>query len=70
TASEHLGTNLVFRPFKPQLKMDIWLLKPKMRPRSRLTDLFIETIQQAVEHDRLSVAPNWLFEDTPTAGLR
>jgi hypothetical protein len=41
-----------------------------MRPRSRLTDLFIETIQQAVEHDRLSVAPNWLFEDTPTAGLR
>ena len=70
TASEHLGTNLVFRPFKPQLKMDIWLLKPKMRPRSRLTDLFIETIQQAVERDRLSAAPNWLFKDTPTAGLK
>ena len=37
TASEYRGPNLVFRPFNPRLSMNIWLLKPKMRPRSRAT---------------------------------
>jgi len=65
TASEYRGPNLVFRPFRPLLSMNIWLLKPKMRPRSRATDLFVEKIRDSVEKECLSVPPDSLFCDFP-----
>ena len=64
TASEYRGPNLVFRPFRPLLSMNIWLLKPKMRPRSRATDLFVEKIRDSVEKECLSVPPDSLFCDS------
>jgi len=64
TASEYRGENLVFRPFNPRLSMNIWLLKAKMRPRSRATDLFVEKIRESVEQESLSAPPDSLFCDS------
>ncbi len=61
TAGEHRGDNLVFRPFRPRATMSVWVLKPKMRPRSQLTDLFIADLKDALECDQLSRPPANLF---------
>ncbi len=68
TASEYQGGNLVFRPFRPMLSMNIWLLKPKMRPRSQATDLFVEKIRDSVKKEHLSAPPRNLFCDSPDSG--
>ena len=65
TAGEYRGPNLIFRPFRPLLSMNIWLLKPKMRPRSKATDLFVEKIKDSVKKERLSAPPGNLFRDSP-----
>ena len=54
TARESRNRYVVFRPFRPAITMDIWLLRPRMRPRARIVDTFITTLRDKVAEDRLA----------------
>ena len=61
TATEHHPRNVVFRRFKPTIRRDIWLLRPRMRPRSRLGDEFVEMLYDELDTSGLGEAPASLF---------
>ncbi len=61
TAAEYRREQLVFRPFRPRTSMDIWLLRPRLRPNSRLTDGFVRHLRECVERDALGQPPEQLF---------
>lgn len=65
TASENPKDSLVYRPLAPLVNMTIWLMRPKMRPRSRLVDQVVEMIRvrAAAEAWGDSIQPDALFID-------
>ncbi len=67
TAGEYHGQGVVFRPFRPAMSMQVWLLRPRMRPRSRIVDEFTETLHRKVEEERLGEPPATLFAAPPDA---
>ncbi len=62
TAMEHQPRNVVFRRFLPAVQRDIWLLRPRLRPRSRLCDEFVEQLYTELLQSRLSEPPKSLFD--------
>ena len=52
SASEFAPNVLAVRPFRPVVRFDMWLLLPAYRPRSRLTDAFIETFRAELQRFR------------------
>ena len=63
SATHHQRRNIVFRRFEPVIKKNVWLLRPKMRPGSRLADEFIELLYRQVAKDNISTPPAVLFQD-------
>ncbi len=63
SASHHQRRNIVFRRFAPVIKKNVWLLRPRMRPGSRLADEFIELLYRQVSEDNISTPPLVLFQD-------
>ncbi|MDH3380265.1 MAG: LysR substrate-binding domain-containing protein, partial [Gammaproteobacteria bacterium] len=61
SACHHQPKNVVFKRFTPTIRKNVWLLRPRMRPRSRLADEFVELLYERVEEDQLSVPPDSLF---------
>jgi DNA-binding transcriptional LysR family regulator len=61
TALEHVPRNVVFKRFSPLIRRNIWILRPRMRPRSRLADEFVALLHDTVRADRLSEQPDRLF---------
>lgn len=57
SAQEHQPRNIVFRPFRPAIRVKVWLVRPRMRPRSMVVDEFVELLIQTVESQGLS-SPN------------
>jgi len=56
TASEYRGDGVCFRPFRPRLSMDVWLLRPRMRPRSRIVDAFLAALRDELAAGALAPA--------------
>lgn len=54
SAREHHPQRIVFRPFLPTVRMKVWLMRPRMRPRSMVVDEFVELLIQTVEEQELS----------------
>ncbi len=54
SAQEHRPDKLVFRPFVSDLRMKVWLMRPRMRPRSKVVDRFVELLMQMVEEQGFS----------------
>jgi DNA-binding transcriptional LysR family regulator len=54
SAREHQPKRIVFRPFLPAIRMKVWLMRPRMRPRSMVIDEFVALLLQAVEEQGLS----------------
>lgn len=54
SAQEHQPRNIVFRPFRPSISVKVWLMRPRMRPRSMVVDEFVELLIQTVESQGLS----------------
>jgi len=63
SASHHQRRNIVFRRFAPVIRKNVWLLRPKMRPRSRLADEFVELLYRQVAEDNISTPSVVLFQD-------
>ena len=61
TAMEHEPRNIVFRRFLPSIRRDIWLLRPRLRPRSRLSDEFVNLLYSDLETSTFSQPPDSLF---------
>lgn len=61
TAIEHQPRNIVFRRFLPSIRRDIWLLRPRLRPRSRLGDEFVNLLYSDLEKSVFSQLPDSLF---------
>lgn len=61
SAMEHPPKNIVYRRFRPLIRMDIWLMRPRMRPRSRVTDEFATLLHDSVARQKLSSPPDKLF---------
>ncbi|MFT5503342.1 MAG: DNA-binding transcriptional LysR family regulator [Gammaproteobacteria bacterium] len=55
SANEHQPRNIVFRPFQPTVRVKVWLMRPRMRPRSMVVDEFVELLIQTVESQGLSL---------------
>lgn len=53
SASDNRHRDLVVRRFRPLVKVEIHLLEPLNRPRSRLVDLFVKHLKQCVDEDRV-----------------
>ena len=62
TATEHRPRNIVYRRFLPGIRRDIWLLRPRMRPRSRLGDEFVELLYAELERSPFARPGSRLFE--------
>ncbi len=54
SAFEHQPRKLVYRPFESDIKMKVWLMRPRMRPRSMVVDEFVGLLKQTVEEQGLS----------------
>ncbi len=48
SAREHQPQKIVFRPFHPSIKMKIWLMRPRLRPRSMVVDAFIKLLRESI----------------------
>ncbi len=44
TVTEYAGGKAVFRPIKPAINVTIWLMRPRLRPRSRLVKAFEQLV--------------------------
>jgi len=64
SAMEHHRQRIVYRRFEPLIRMDIWLMRPRMRPRSRVTDEFTALLHESVVRNQLSTPPDGLFVDS------
>ena len=53
SALEHQPQRIVFRPFHPSIRMKVWLMRPRMRPRSMVVDEFVELLKQSFEEQNL-----------------
>lgn len=49
SASGFRRDELAVRPFQPLVSFDMWLMFPAFRPRTRMTDAFVETFRTAIE---------------------
>ena len=56
SALEHRSQCVVFRPFHPTICMKVWLMRPRMRPRSRVVDEFVTLLKQSFDDQKLSDA--------------
>ena len=54
SALEHQPERLLYRPFLSDIKMKVWLMRPRMRPRSMVVDEFVKLLKQTVEEQGLS----------------
>ncbi len=48
SAREHRGHQVVFRRFDFPIAMKVWLMRPRLRPRSLVIDRFVELLQASV----------------------
>lgn len=53
SAQEHQAKLIVYRPFKPLFELKVWLMRPRMRPRSMVVDEFVAQLRSSVEAQRL-----------------
>jgi len=53
SAYEHQPQRIVFRPFHPAIRMKVWIMRPRMRPRSMVVDEFVELLKQSFEEQNL-----------------
>jgi DNA-binding transcriptional LysR family regulator len=56
SAREHRAQRILFRPFRPKIESQVWLMRPRMRPRSMVVDEFVALLKQSV--DQLDAVPN------------
>ena len=49
SALEHQPQRIVYRPFHPSIRMKVWLMRPRMRPRSMVVDEFVALLKQSFE---------------------
>ena len=54
SAYEHQAERLVYRPFSADIEMKVWLMRPRMRPRSMVVDEFVALLKQTVEEQGLA----------------
>ena len=54
SAREHHARQLLFRPFRSQIQLQVWLMRPRMRPRSVVVDEFVALLKQSVDELDLS----------------
>lgn len=54
SAKEHRSGQIEFRPFLSDIQMKVWLMRPRMRPRSMVVDEFVGLLKQTVEEQGLS----------------
>ncbi len=54
SAIEHQAQRIVFRPFQPSIQLKVWIMRPRMRPRSMVVDEFIDLLKQSFEEANLS----------------
>lgn len=57
SALEHHPQNIVYRPFHPSIRMKVWLMRPRMRPRSMVVDEFVTLLKKSFEDRNLSSPP-------------
>lgn len=62
SARFHPAENIVFRRFSPTTKRTIWLMQPKTRARSRITQRFIQTLEKAALSAQLSMPTKILLD--------
>ncbi len=48
TANQYISPDVVFRPFRPQVVLHLYLIFPKDRPQSRATTRFAEALREVV----------------------
>ena len=53
SAREHLGQRVAFRRFDSPISMKVWLMRPRLRPRSMVVDQFIELLHASVDAGEL-----------------
>ncbi|KAA3631593.1 MAG: LysR family transcriptional regulator [Proteobacteria bacterium] len=63
SATETRLDTVCYRRFAPTIRMDVWLMRPRMRPRSRVVDEFVTHLHDSVEAHRLSEPSAALFVD-------
>ncbi len=56
TASEHNSDLVAFRPIRPTIHISLWVMRPRMRPKSRLVDSFEKLILSHALNGSLSNA--------------
>ncbi|MHC4222170.1 MAG: LysR substrate-binding domain-containing protein, partial [Planctomycetota bacterium] len=49
SAYEHQPQRIVFRPFHPAIRMKVWIMRPRMRPRSMVVDEFVGLLKQSFD---------------------
>lgn len=54
SAREHQPRRILFRPFQPGIQLRVWLMRPRMRPRSMVVDKFVTLLKQSVDDQELS----------------
>lgn len=54
SAQEHQAENIVYRRFMPLLELKVWLMRPRMRPRSMVVDAFVAQLRASIEAQRLA----------------
>jgi len=54
SAREHNARRITFRPFQPKIELRVWLMRPRMRPRSMVVDEFVALLNRSVAEQELS----------------
>ena len=54
SALEHQARSIVIRPFSPSIGTKVWLMRPRMRPRSMVVDEFVDLLKQSFEQQDFS----------------
>jgi DNA-binding transcriptional LysR family regulator len=67
SASQMRLPNVVYRRFTPTFRKNVWLMRPRMRPQSRLADDFATLLHDTVREQDLSQPSDTLFGVTGAA---
>ncbi len=48
SANKYQGKEVVFLPYTPSIELKVWLMRPRMRPRSMVVDEFTSLLFESV----------------------